>query len=162
MAKPTGYTRFQIVLHWGIAVVIAAQFLLADGMETSWDMIEKGQVPAFSFGATAHVTGGILVLLFSIWRMAIKIRRGSPALPESEPRIQKIAAHATHGILYLLLILVPASGLGAWFGGVMSSADAHEVLTTILLIVVGLHFAAAIYHHFILKSNILRRMLRAE
>jgi cytochrome b561 len=37
--------------------------------------------------------------------------------------------------------------------------ELHEALTTILLLVVGLHFAAALKHHFFDKDSILQSML---
>ena len=162
MPKPAGYTRIQISLHWVIAILIAAQFLLHEPMEAAWRIAAKGGTPEFDPIVAAHVFGGILILLLAIWRIALKIKRGSPAFPAGEPRWQKIAASASHGILYLLMILIPASGISAWFLGVLPAAEAHEVMGTILLLVVALHFIAALYHRFILKSGVMERMLRAE
>jgi cytochrome b561 len=142
--------------------MIGGQFLAHEGIEGAWDKVEKGLEVTYSPLVAGHVFGGLAILLLAVWRISIKIKRGSPALPESEPKIQKIAAHATHGILYLLMLLVPISGAVAWFGGVMPAADGHEVMTSILLFVVALHFVAALYHHFYLKTDILRRMLRRE
>jgi len=162
MSKPLGYTRTQIGLHWAIALVIAEQFLLNEPMSEAWDLVEKGQVPSFTLMVFGHVAGGVLVLLLAIWRISIKVKRGSPDLPENESKLQKILAHATHGFLYLLMILVPVSGLSAWFGGIEAAADGHEVLTTVLLILIALHFAAALYHRFVLKSGVMERMLKPE
>jgi len=162
MAKPTGYTRLQVRLHWIIALLIIAQFVLNEGIENAWDKIEKGGAMEFSPLVAAHVGGGILILLLALWRISVKIKLGSPALPENEPKWQKIAAHATHGFLYLLLILIPLSGLSAWFGGILPAAEAHEFLAGALMFLVALHFAAAMYHHFVLKTDILRRMLKGQ
>lgn len=162
MSKPLGYTWTQIALHWGIALIILGQFLFSDGIEAAYDKVEAGATAATSPFAWGHIIGGSLVLVLAIWRISIKIKRGSPELPASEGKAQKIAAHATHGLLYLCMLLVPLSGLSAWFGGVGAAAEAHEVLTTLLMVLVGLHFAAALYHRFILKSGVMERMLKAE
>ncbi len=162
MPKPTGYTRRQIRLHWIIVLLVIVQFVLHEPMSDAWELIGKGESVAFSPLVASHVFGGILILLLTLWRVSIKIKRGSPALPENEPKAQQIAAHATHGILYLLLILLPLSGMSAWFGGILPAADAHGVMRIVLLVVVGLHFLAAIYHHFVLKTDVMRRMLKPE
>lgn len=162
MNKPLGYTWTQIALHWGIATIILGQFLFNDGMGDAFDKVEAGQVVATSGFALGHVIGGVAVLLLTIWRITVKIKRGSPALPDEESKLQKIAAHATHGLLYLCLLLVPLSGMAAWFGGSSAAAEGHEVLTTLLLVLIALHFGAALYHRFILKSGVMERMLRAK
>jgi cytochrome b561 len=37
--------------------------------------------------------------------------------------------------------------------------EVHELLFTLLLVVAAVHIAAALYHHFILRDSVLRRML---
>ena len=72
-----------------------------------------------------------------------------------------MAAHATHGILYLALLLSPLSGAAAWFGQVEMAANAHVALKFVLLAFVALHVAGALYHQFILKNGLIKRMMRA-
>jgi cytochrome b561 len=67
-------------------------------------------------------------------------------------------ATGTHLGLYLVLLLTAASGSVAWFGGVETAGDVHEAMTTVLLILVGLHVAGALYQQFVLKTNIMDRM----
>jgi len=162
MATPTGYTRTQIGLHWIILILVAAQYVFHEGIANAWEIVEKGGTPEFSLLIGSHVIGGGLILLLAIWRIWIKIKRGSPALPESESRLQQIIAHATHGLLYLLMLLMPVSGLAAWFGGVEQAADAHGVMRIAFLLLIALHFVGALYHRFILKSGVMERMLKAE
>ena len=157
---PTGYTRIQIILHWLIFVLIAAQFLFAEGMERAWRAVERGSEVTVDGLVLQHIVTGLLVLALVLWRVAIKLRRGAPALPEDEPAILKITARVTHLVLYLLVILVPVSGAVAWFGGVENAADGHELLKTVLLIVVALHFAGALFQRFVLKSDVMTRMMR--
>ncbi|MEY3308596.1 MAG: hypothetical protein RLZZ413_2634, partial [Pseudomonadota bacterium] len=42
------------------------------------------------------------------------------------------------------------------------AAEAHEVMTSLLLVVLAVHVAAALWHQFWLKDHLLRRMMRAE
>jgi cytochrome b561 len=48
----------------------------------------------------------------------------------------------------------------AWFGAVRDAGEVHEALTTALLAVTGLHVAAALFHQFVLKTDVLVRMRR--
>ncbi|MBZ0129211.1 MAG: cytochrome b/b6 domain-containing protein [Rhodobacteraceae bacterium] len=162
MKRPAGYTRTQIALHWLVFLLVAAQFLLHESIAEAWDKFQDGVAVEFSLLIASHVVGGILILVFGIWRIAIKIRRGAPALPDSEPRLQQIIGHATQGLLYLLLILMPVSGMVAWFGGVALAAQGHEVMRIVLLALVVLHILGALYHRIVLKSGVMERMLRPE
>lgn len=74
----------------------------------------------------------------------------------------KLAARLTHLSLYLLLILLPVTGLIAWFGRSAAAGGVHAALTTALLILVGLHVAGALYQYLALKSGVMRRILRPE
>ena len=65
------------------------------------------------------------------------MKRGAPKPPEHEPAILKLAAGATHLGLYALLILMPVSGIAAWFGNIEAAAEGHEVMRLILLALVN-------------------------
>ena len=54
---------------------------------------------------------GVGVLLFAVWRLALRFGRGVPAAPTGESAVQALLAKATHGILYVLMLAVPAVGL---------------------------------------------------
>lgn len=162
MPAPKGYTRTQIALHWIVFLLVVLQFVLHDTIAEAWDAIGKGTEYAFSPLIAQHVFGGILILALVIWRMAIKARRGAPALPENEPALLKLAAHGAHLALYGLLILMAVSGGMAWFGGVEAAANGHGVLKVLLLALVALHVLGAFYQHFVLKSDVLNRMRKPE
>ena len=57
---------------------------------------------------------------------------------------------------------MPATGALAWFGGVEAMAAVHGAGMLLILILLALHIAGALYHHFVLKTDVLRRMLRSE
>lgn len=160
--RPAGYSATQILLHWTIALLILVQFLASDGIEDAWDAFEDGE--ALRSGdlslAWLHVGIGILVLLLAAVRLWLWLTRGAPPLPDRDPLPARLGAHAVHGLLYLLLFLVPLSGAVAWFAGVEEAADAHEFLKTALLVLVGLHVAGALVQQFVLGTGLLMRMLR--
>jgi cytochrome b561 len=162
-------------LHWSIVILIIAQYIIIESAEDLPDGIEKLEI------ITRHKSLGMLVLILALvrigWRLA---NRGNPA-PVPMSAMQRKAAAAGHGLLYLLILLQPLSGwamssaanypvtLFGWFqfpALVAPSHDLHEgleelheVLFTVLAIVAILHAAAAVYHHAWMKDDTLRRML---
>jgi cytochrome b561 len=161
-------------LHWAIVLLIVPQYFLAEAADELPNGVEKLQL------FTWHKSLGMLVLLLALVRIGWKLaNRGLPG-PVGEPWQRKAAA-AGHGLLYLLILAQPVSG---W---VMSSAanypvtlfgwfqfpalvgenhdlhealeEVHELLFNLMLVVVAVHIAAALYHHFILRDSVLRRML---
>ena len=94
----TGYTRAQIALHWVVAVLIAAQYLLADGIEEAWESYEEAGVKVTTGGAWLHIIIGVAVLGLALWRGA---RRFGPAKADSAdtPEQSKLAAIATNARL---------------------------------------------------------------
>lgn len=161
MTVPTGYSRKQIALHWIVFALIAAQYLFKDAMSNAWDQIAKGVEVGFQPLVLAHVAGGALVLLFALWRLALRARRGVPPAIESSA-VQAALAKITHVGLYALMILMPISGSVAWFGGVQLAAQGHNILKIALLALIALHVAGALYHQFALRDGTLARMGKAQ
>ena len=155
---PTSYSRAQILLHWIIFALIAAQFLLHESMAEAWDRIEDGLEVSFDPLVAAHVFGGIAVLVLVLWRIGLRLGRGAPGLPEEEPAAMKLAAKLTHLGLYALMVLMPVSGAVAWFGGVEAAAEGHEVMKVLMIALVLLHILGALYHQFVLKTGLMDRM----
>ncbi|THD72798.1 cytochrome b [Thalassobius vesicularis] len=158
---PTHYSRAQIALHWVIFLLIAFQFVANEPMGEAWRAVKKGQEVSFDPLVAAHVFAGIAVLALVVWRLALRLTRGVPPLPAEEPAHLKLVAHLTHWGLYAFMVLVPLSGLVAWFGSVEPAGEAHEVLKTLLMILVILHVAGALYQQLVLKTNIMERMKKA-
>lgn len=161
MSAPKGYTRLQIALHWIAALLIVQQYLFKDAISAAWDAATKGLESAFNPLVLAHVAGGALVLLFALWRLSIKARRGAPAMV-GDSAMQRALAKAVHVGLYALMILMPVSGSVAWFGGVEVAAQGHNILKIAFLAFVALHVVGALYHQFVLKDGLINRMRRAE
>ena len=160
MPAPTGYSRSQIVLHWSVLGLIALQFLFHDAISEAWERLEDGAELVFNPLVAAHLAGGAMVLVFALWRLGLRVRRGVPAPIESS-LVQVVVARLTHVGLYAMMILMPLSGAVAWFGGVDAAAEGHEVLKVVLLALIALHVLEAVYHHFVLRDGTLTRMARA-
>lgn len=159
---PKGYSSVQIALHWIVAVLIAGQFLFNEPITEAFDSLMDGKVPPFDIRVMGHVAGGAIILALVLWRLVLRRRRGAPPPPESAGRLLGLAATLGHVATYALMLLIPVSGLVAWFGGVAAAGEAHEVMGTLLLVVVALHVLAAFWHQFWLKDHLLARMMRAE
>lgn len=128
-----------------------------------------------------HKWIGITVFLLVLFRLLWRTTHSAPALPDTIPQWQKLAATATHGLLYLLMVAVPLSGwlfssaagvpvvylglvrlpdlIGADKALAANLKELHEILNYVMLGVVIAHVLAAIKHHFIDKDAVLVRML---
>jgi cytochrome b561 len=159
---PKGYSIAQILLHWAIALLIALQFLFNDPIGSAFRQMMRGTEPPFSWAVWAHIAGGSVILLLVLWRFGLRLTRGAPPAPEGGPAILHTGASLAHWALYALMLALPVSGLVAWFGALGAAGEAHEVMTNLLLALVGLHVAAALWHQFGLKDHLLLRMMRPE
>ena len=158
---PSHYSRAQIALHWIVFLLIALQYLFHQAIVDAWDKLRDGAEIGFSPLVAGHVFGGLLILALVVWRLALRLTRGAPPLPEEEPEALKRIARLTHLGLYALMLLLPVTGALAWFGGIGPMAGAHGLLRLLLLALVALHVAGALYQQFVLKTDIMSRMKRA-
>ena len=156
-----GYSRVQIALHWVVAGLIAVNLVFEDWIKQGWDAIEDGGAPVYDAGTLAHIGVGVAVLAFALWRLALRWRRGVPALPAGMSGAERIAAHAGHAALYALMIGVPVVGLMAWFGASGDLAELHELGKPAFVLLVAVHVAAALWHQFVKRDGLLQRMRRA-
>src|SRR5690606_16068256 len=124
---------------------------------------------------------GVIVWLLTLMRLVYRRRHPPPPLPADTPAAIRTAAHASHVLLYVLLLTLPVIGFlatNAWgfplsvFGvlPLPSPVGKDEELAKILALLhrigalsiialIGVHIAGALYHTFIRKDALLRRML---
>ena len=157
MPTPAAYSRTQIALHWLIALLIAGQYLLSDGIEAAWRGRMIGALPNEPF-PNPHAIVGIVILLLTLWRIVLRLRQGAPALPAHEPAALKAIAGATHLAFYALLIGMPISGAIAWVLGLHLPAEIHEMAAKVMLALIALHVVGAIAQKVWLKSDVMARM----
>jgi len=169
------YTRTAMLLHWLIAVLILGLFGL--GIYMAGLPLSPQKLKLYSY----HKWAGLTVLSLALLRVLWRITHKPPPLPASQPQWQQLAAHAGHGLLYVLIFAAPFSGwlmssaLGfpvVWFGVlplpdlIDKNKELGEVLKLVhrylnysfLAVVIG-HALAAIKHQWLDKDGTLSRML---
>ena len=169
------YTRTAVALHWTMAGLILA------GLFMGWTMTEMDVSPQRLKVYNWHKWVGVTVLLLAVLRLLWRFTHRAPPLEPSMPAWQRVGAHLSHGLLYLLLFVMPVTGWiysnytgypVVYLGKVplpnlverdrelaATWLDVHVTLSVILAVIVGLHALAALHHHFISRDATLRRML---
>ena len=162
--RPTGYSATQIALHWTIAVLVILQLIIGEDIVPAYRAYRSGtEVSADAlFDANIHVYVGIAILVLALARLALRLIRGVPAYPDGGSKAQRVAAMAIHGLLYLAILGMPVTGALAWFLGVGAAGEVHELAKPVIIAAVVLHTAGALWQHFYLRSDVLRRMLRPQ
>ncbi|WP_113911500.1 cytochrome b [Roseovarius dicentrarchi] len=171
---PDRYGTLSRILHWGMAILFAAQFLSA---ALHWALPRDHPVRDFfwSYHYALGTTLFLLVLIRGVWGLA-NIRRRRPVHSGLIGR----AAAAGHLAMYVLMVVVPTVRLVAASGDkrgfsylglqifppreadvawLKSVAEWHGEMGWILALLVLGHIAMAIgWHHLIKRDETLRRM----
>ncbi|MBZ9742813.1 MULTISPECIES: cytochrome b [unclassified Mesorhizobium] len=174
----TRYGWATIVLHWLIGIVFIAQFMLGLVMVRT-----QSQRTAFEL-IQLHKSFGFLLLGLIILRIAWRLGNKAPPLPPSVGALERRTAPLAHLALYAFQLALPLSGWalvsvstleipsmpfnlfvmpnlpliesdaaeGFW-------ASAHWYLAYAGAALVALHVAAALRHHFLLRDQVLTRMI---
>jgi cytochrome b561 len=101
----TSYTVPARLLHWTMAGLLLA--MIPAGFMMVLPGLDKSvQNALFIF----HKNTGVLLLVLAIVRIAYRLRRPAPPLPDHIPAWQARAARASHLALYLLMIIMPLAG----------------------------------------------------
>ncbi len=160
--------------HWLMALGIVGAGVLGLVMTE----MDRGMAKLNTFAI--HKSIGLTVLALFVLRLAWRFVDCRPDdLPM--PRIQRIAAHAVHGLLYLFMLAIPLSGWIfnsargyplQWFKQFNLPAlveknedlaeiaiDVHVALFWVLVAVLVAHVGGALLHHFFERDDTLRRML---
>lgn len=160
--------------HWIMALAILGNGVFGLCMGLAGNPMQK--IDWLALHKSIGLTVLALLLLRLAWRAGDARPREVPA-----PRWQRLAARATHALLYLLALALPLSGW--WFNSVAGkplqwfkqfnlpgiaakndalshvAQDVHEYLFWCLLLVLVAHVGAALKHHVFDRDDVLRRML---
>ena len=155
-----GYSSAQIALHWLVAGLVILNWRLGDAMDEVFDAREDGDAVAGWELAYLHIALGAAVLFLMLTRLTLRIRRPVQTDPDDPHRLLALLGAINHWAFYALLITIPLLGAVAWFGRSEEAGELHELLVNLTLLLVLLHVAAALFHQFVLKDGLIRRMLR--
>jgi cytochrome b561 len=170
----TNYDNVAVALHWATALLVVVQFVLA----ITWDDFPK---PTQESMQSLHVSLGVLLTAVIIARIVWRLMPGHQ-MSSLEVGWVRIASKGVHYLLYALLVAQATTGfLFRWaqghpvsffglFGipGPFGAVDRptrhllhsiHEYVGWAIVIIAFGHALAALYHHYVLKDRVLRRML---
>ena len=153
MAQRDGYSRIQIALHWTIVALVLVEY-------ASGELVEEGS--RTSALALIHVWPGLAIIALMLLRLAIRLVRGAPPPPRSEPELLRRFAVWTHWAFYVLLIAIPGGAALDWYFGLGFGQVIHDVGEPVFFALVWIHIGAAAAHHFIFRTNVVRRMVVPE
>ena len=164
-------------LHWLMATLVLCAYLAIE---------QRGLFARGSAGRAAvmqaHFWLGVAIFALATWRLALRRRLDVPPITPAPPAWSAWVGRVTHWALYAFFLVMPALGLCTiWTSGRRSLLlpgglavpsplagnhalsesleHLHKTIGTAFYWVIGLHVAAALYHHLIRRDDTLRRML---
>jgi superoxide oxidase len=172
-ARPP-FDTLTITLHWTTVLIVLT--LLGSGLL-------YGQVEERSWSPTllqVHRSLGVTIWTLTVFRLLWRVTGARfPAFPAAMTPLHQLGARLSEYALYALLLIQPATGLAQTIfrgrpfevfarsipplvardvGLVGIFRAAHEIGAWCLLALAGLHAAAALAHHFILRDDVLQAM----
>lgn len=175
--KPQGkhYHPLLIGAHWLTLALLIAVYALIE---------LRGIYPKGSAGhdlmKTWHFMLGLAVLAVVLLRLPLRLALHAPPITPAPPAWQDHLAHAMHWVLYGFLLVMPLLGwltlsakgqpipifgleLPALIGPDKATAknleNIHELIGNVGYVLIGLHAAAALWHHHVMRGDTLERML---
>lgn len=168
-----------MALHWLIAAAVLGQI----GLGLAMTRMASGTMEQFN-AYQLHKSIGVTILAASVLRLVWRLMNPVPRQPAGLRPWEGIAARAAHWGFYVLLIGMPLTGwalvsASPWniptvvFGAVQwphlpldkgvvtedAFKQAHTALGWLFAAMIVLHVGAALRHHWLLKDDVLRRML---
>ncbi|MDF3033299.1 MAG: hypothetical protein K0R76_253 [Alphaproteobacteria bacterium] len=172
---PDSFGSITKIFHWFMA------FCIVGMLTVGWVMgnVESSPTKMMLYGL--HKSTGVIILLLALLRLTWRLLNPIPQLPSSLHPWHHYIAKLSPLALYTLLFLMPLSGFAlSQAAGYpikvynlftlpailpknidlsKTAVLVHKYGAFILIGVLALHVIAALYHHFILKTNVLQRML---
>ncbi len=161
------------LLHWTMAAMILAMLFIGIGMVSTVS-------PLHSRLLELHKPLGVVILALVLLRLLLRFSTRTPPLPQDMAGWQKLAAHASHWLLYSLMLALPLVGWGmlsaggyplVFAGGLHLPAilprdralyaglrQLHTVLALLLFAIFLTHLGAALFHALIRRDGVFRSM----
>ena len=173
--KRQRFSSLSIALHWVMVLLISAVYatiLLRENYPKGTDIREGLK--------TWHFMLGLAVLVLVVIRLLARLSQRTPSITPQPPAWQALLAKVTHVALYAFMAAMPLAGwvilsasgkpipfFGLELPSLVSQSKAlagqvkewHETAGTVGYFLIGFHALAALFHHYIVKDDTLRRML---
>jgi cytochrome b561 len=165
----TSFTLPARILHWVMAPLLVAMLLIGTGMVatlSSWHPVL----------VNLHKHLGVALLVLATLRLLLRLISPVPSLPKSIPLFQKIAARASHLVIYGCMLAMPfigwamlsaagepLPGLGSMHLPPIASPSVetysllrnlHGLLGILFFITILVHIAAGLLHALILRDGV--------
>ncbi|HVE44853.1 MAG TPA: cytochrome b [Gammaproteobacteria bacterium] len=168
----TAYGSVAKFFHW-------LMFILLAGMVTFGYLLADVPKPYQSATYNIHKLIGLTLLSLALLRLAWTLINTKPRSIEGTKPWERLAERTVHWALYATILAMPLAGwigasaagyapfIGSYSFGLPIKENKeladyaftlHGKLALLLIGLVSIHVLAALYHHFIKKDNVLRRM----
>ena len=167
------FSALQRLMHWSMAVLIVAMLFVGVGMVSTVSSLHDSLL-------ALHRPLGIALFVLVVLRLAVRLKRGAPPQPADLPMWQRLPAHASHLVLYALMIAMPLIGwamLSAadypvalwpslWLPKILPQSaslhtalwNAHFYLAFLFFALILMHVAAALFHALIRRDGVFDAM----
>lgn len=173
----TRYHPALVALHWVLAGLIIGALIMGGQVLAAL----PNDSPDKMFSLRAHMTVGLVIGVLMVVRLITRISTKHPPKADTGNALLNMGGTAAHWALYALVLLMVASGVGisltaglpqiVFFGSGeplpetfanLAPRTAHGIFSKLLALTILAHLAGWIYHQFILKDGLIRRMWFAK
>jgi len=172
MFQVSRYHPVLVALHWILALLIIAALALGALVMVNIPNSDPMKLEALR----SHMAGGVVILLLMLVRLLVRARTKHPAPASTGNAMLDWLGWASHRMFYVAVLGMVGSGIFMALqtglpdilfgrGGVLPVdfwvfpvRTVHYLFSRLLVALIALHVAGALYHTLILKDGLLRRM----
>ncbi len=172
----TRYSRGAMAFHWVITLLIVSNFVLV------WIAEDKPEAEEARL-VGLHMATGVTILALTVLRIVWRFVNPPPPFADTLKAWEIALAKVVHGLFYFLMLAIPLAGWGmvssftkggpiSYFGLFDVPAlpvgwdkattdvfhESHEVLATLMLVLIAVHVAGALKHQFFDRDGSMARM----
>jgi cytochrome b561 len=173
MPQPSRYHPALVALHWVLALLIIAALALGAAVMAKIPNSDPMKVEALR----SHMAGGLLILTLMLARLAVRVMTRHPATAATGSPMLDRLAWASHRLFYGAVVGMAGSGIVMALqtglpsivlgdGGALPAdfwafpvRSVHYLVSRLLMGLIALHVAGALYHTLILRDGLLKRMV---
>jgi cytochrome b561 len=172
MAQVSRYHPLLVTLHWLLAVLIIAAMGLGALVMVKIPNSDPMKLEALR----SHMIGGALILTLTLVRLFVRTRTTHPDRASAGHSLLDWLAWISHRWLYVGVLGMAGSGIvmaiqaglpAILFGNggalppdfwAFPARTIHYLISRLLMGLIALHIAGALYHTLVLKDGLLKRM----